>query len=615
MSSENMTSVPRRSARRVARKRGPHWPAFVESWPAALRWALLGLGALVIVVVLASVADIAVSAGRIHPGVRIGSIEVGGMKVGEASAEIASVVAESATVPVEISVGESTWPLTADTIALSVDATALAQAAYDVGRGSFAEAVVERARAVFGGYPLPLALGHDAAAMAECVTRVNAEAGTPPVSASVTIEGTTVTRVEPADGTGIDTKEATKRVLEAFVSDAKTVALELGPVPPELDAEDADDAYADAVAMVSGPLTLFYGDKQWEVPAETIGTWIDFATVGAGSQAVLQAQIVSDEVSATVLPMVAQVGKPAKNATFKASSGTVSIVPAEDGLAADAEDLAKRLASVLTGEGERRAELTMHRVEPDITTEEAGQMGIVERISTFTTDYASSNKPRVANIHLLADALNGTLIPPGGTFDFNKTIGPRTAEKGYQEANAIVNGELVPQLGGGICQVGTTIFNTVFFSGLPVVERRNHSLYISHYPKGRDATVSWGGPNFKFKNDTPDWILIATSYTNSSVTISLYGTDPGYKVTYDTGPWTNLKDPPVREIKDPKLPVGSKVVEERGVSGRTIVVTRTVTKGGTVVRTDTFKSTYKPTEEVVRVGTKKASSTTPTSTP
>jgi vancomycin resistance protein YoaR len=367
--------------------------------------------------------------------------------------------------------------------------------------------------------------------------------------------------------------------------------------------------------MVSAPVTLYYGDKEWQVAPETIGSWIGFRVVGAGSDAVLEAYVASDEVSRTVLPMVDEVGRPARNATFKVSSGTVSIVPAQDGLAADAEELALRLTKVLTAGGERRAELTMHRVEPDITTEEAERMGIKERIATFTTDYASSNKPRVNNIHLLADTLNGTLIPPGGVFSFNKTIGPRTAAKGYQEANAIVNGKLVPQLGGGICQIGTTIFNTVFFSGLPIIERHNHSLYISHYPKGRDATISWGGPDFKFKNDTPNWILIATSYTNSSVTISLYGTDPGYKVTYQTGPWTNLVDPPVREIKDPTLPLGSRVVEEKGVSGRTIVVTRTVTKDGVVVRTDTFKSVYRPAEEVVRVGTKKTSSVPTTTTP
>jgi vancomycin resistance protein YoaR len=290
----------------------------------------------------------------------------------------------------------------------------------------------------------------------------------------------------------------------------------------------------------------------------------------------------------------------------------VTIVPAEDGLQADAESLAVRLTTVLKSPQERRAELTMHRAEPEITTAEAQAMGIVERISTFTTDYAASNKPRVNNIHILADALDGTLIPPGGVFSFNETIGPRTAEKGYQEANAIVNGKLVPQLGGGICQVGTTIFNTVFFSGLPVIERKNHSQYISHYPTGRDATVSWGGPDFKFKNDTPNWVLVATGYTNSTVTISLYGTNPKYQVTYDTGAWTDIKDPAVKEVPDPTMPAGSRVIEERGVSGRTIIVVRHVLQGGVEIRKDTFKSVYKPAEEVVRVGTGSSVPTTTT---
>lgn len=615
MSSENPTAEPRRSAHRTPPKRGIRWPVALERLPRAVRWGLVVAGVVLLVLTIGAGADVALSAGRIHPGVSVGPIRVGGMTVEEASTEIAFAVADRSTEPVEIRVADGTWPVTGDQIALSVDATTMAQQAFAVGRGDVGPAIIERVRSVFGGMTVPLALGYDHDAMAGVLDAINESVGTPPVNADVEVEGTAVTRVAPADGRGIDADAAVAGVLAAFMADDRSVTLELGTLPPAMDAEAVEGAYQDALAMVSAPLTLYYGEKEWEVPAATIGDWVGFQTVGTGDATVLEVYVVTEEVSSSVLPMVAQVGKPAKNATFKASSGSVSIVPAEDGLAADAEDLATRLLPVLTGAGERRAELTMHRVAPEITTEEAGQMGITERLSTFTTEYASSNKPRVNNIHLLADALNGTLIAPGDTFDFNQTIGPRTAEKGYQEANAIVNGKLVPQLGGGICQIGTTIFNTVFFSGLPVVERHNHSLYISHYPKGRDATVSWNGPNFKFKNDTPNWILVATSYTNSSVTISLYGTNPGYKVTYETGPWTNLVDPPVKEIKDPTLPVGSKVVEERGVSGRTIVVIRTVTKNGSVIRTDTFKSVYKPAEEVVRVGTKPVSSTPATSTP
>lgn len=608
-----------RSSRRGTKRRGVRLPGWLERWPAPARVTLLVTAALVVVVTIAAAADLAVSAGRVHPGVRVGDLAVGGMRASEAADAIATHVAVRSAEPVMVVVGDASWSIGAAEVGLSVDATSLAEAAYAVGRGEFGSSLIERVRSVLGGVTVPLTLDYDADGLDAVLAAIEEGTTTPPVDAAVVVDGVVVTRVDPQDGLGIDRDDAVERVIEAFVLENRTVTLELVPLAPAVAAEGADAAYAAAVTMVSAPLTLYYDDKRWEVPASTIGGWIDFRRVEATAavSAELEAYIVSEEVSSTVLPMVAEVGRPAKDATFKVGGGTVTIVPGEDGLAADAESLATRLLTVLTGDGPREAELTMRRVEPARTTAAAEKMGIKERIATFTTEYASGNKPRVNNIHVLSDALNGTLIPPGGVFSFNETIGQRTASKGYQEANAIVNGKLVPQLGGGICQVGTTIFNTVFFSGLPVVERRNHSQYISAYPKGRDATVSWGGPDFKFKNDTPDWVLIATSYTNSSVTISLYGTSPGYQVQYTTGDWTNLIDPPVREVRDPDLPVGSRVVDERGVSGRTIVVTRTVRKGGTVIRTDTFKSVYRPVEEVVLVGTKPVSSTptTPTASP
>jgi vancomycin resistance protein YoaR len=254
-------------------------------------------------------------------------------------------------------------------------------------------------------------------------------------------------------------------------------------------------------------------------------------------------------------------------------------------------------------------------MQPVLTTDAAQQMGISDRISSFTTTYSTANPARTNNVHLLAKTFDAKLVPPGGVFDFNQVAGERTAAKGYQEAPAIVDGKLVPQLGGGVCQVGTTFFNAVFFSGLPILERHNHSFYISHYPKGRDCTVSWGGPDFKFKNDTAGWLLIRTSTTASSLTISLYGTDPGYDVQYSTGQFTDVVPFKVDEVKDPTLAKGIKIITDGGVNGCRIVVTRTVYKGATVVRTDRFVSIYDPKVETVRVGTKvssKPATTTPT---
>jgi vancomycin resistance protein YoaR len=593
---------------------GIRLPGWLESWPVPARVALLVFGALLGVMLIAIGADAALSAGRIHPGVRVGELAVGGQTVEEAGVAIAAYVSERSALPVSVSAGTGSWEVTAESLSLSVDATGLAGDAYLVGRGEPAAAFAGRLRAIFGGVVVPLGLSCDEASLEALVTMINNEIGTPPVDAGVQVDGVSVALTEPEDGIGVSVDGVRSAVLRAFVEDDRLVTLSLGPVEPLVDSDGAKQAYEDALAMVSGPLQLFYGEMEWTVQPAMIGDWIGFRRVEGSDKPTIEAYIVSEDLSAIISPMVAEVGKPAQNADFQVSDGVVTIVPSQDGLQADVPELAVRLQTVLTGTAERRVELTMGRMAPEITTEIAQTMGIVERLSTFTTDYASSNKPRVNNIHILADALDGTLVPPGGTFSFNGTIGERTAAKGYQEANAIVNGKLVPQLGGGICQIGTTIFNTVFFSGLPVVERKNHSQYISHYPTGRDATVSWGGPDFKFQNDTPNWVLVATGYTNSTVTISLYGTKPGYDVTYDTGPWTDIKDPVVREVPDPTLPLGSRVIEERGVSGRTIVVVRHVMKNGVEIRTDTFKSVYKPAEEVVRVGTN-AGSVPATSTP
>ena len=242
---------------------------------------------------------------------------------------------------------------------------------------------------------------------------------------------------------------------------------------------------------------------------------------------------------------------------------------------------------------------------PKLTTEKARAMGIKQRLSTFSTEFSPGNKPRVNNIRTLAKAIDGSLIAPGGVWSLNRQVGERTAAKGYAEANAIVKGKLVPQLGGGICQVATTVFNAIFFSGEPVVERQNHSFYIAHYPKGRDATVNWGGTDLKFRNDTPHWILLKTATNADSVTVSLYGTSPGYVVTYETG---ELKQTtagyPTDTIYNAKLPVGVKAVKDPGLPGYRIVVTRTVKRNGSVVRKDAFLSNYSPKVQVLIVGTK-----------
>ena len=155
----------------------------------------------------------------------------------------------------------------------------------------------------------------------------------------------------------------------------------------------------------------------------------------------------------------------------------------------------------------------------------------------------TSSSNRIHNVQLMAQYIDGTVIKPGDTFSFNDRVGPRTVERGFREGQMIIGSLLLPAIGGGVCQTATTLFNNAFELGLPIVERHNHSFYISHYPMGRDATVSWGGPDFVFKNDLKTGILIKTRYTNSTLTFSFYGTDPGRRVVASTSERTNWRTP------------------------------------------------------------------------
>jgi vancomycin resistance protein YoaR len=236
-------------------------------------------------------------------------------------------------------------------------------------------------------------------------------------------------------------------------------------------------------------------------------------------------------------------------------------------------------------------------------------MGISGVVGTYTTDYGGVPN-RIHNVQLVAHLLDGKLIAPGATFSFNRATGARTAAKGFLEAPVIINGELTTGLGGGVCQVSTTVFNAAFVAGLPITERTNHALYISHYPQGRDATVDYPDVDLKFRNDTPHWLLLRTFVGSYSLTVTLYGSPTGRKVESTTAPLVAHGKPPVQRTVDRSLKPGEEVVDDPGEPALSTSVTRDVyTRAGTLLYHDVWYSSYRASPELVRVGppkTKKA---------
>src|SRR5437660_9569865 len=198
-------------------------------------------------------------------------------------------------------------------------------------------------------------------------------------------------------------------------------------------------------------------------------------------------------------------------------------------------------------------------------------MGVTGLVSSYTT-YFGGVPNRIHNVQLVARLVDGKLIGPGETFSFNGTTGERSAAKGFLEAPVIVNGELSTGLGGGVCQVSTTVFNAAYDAGLKITERTNHALYISHYPQGRDATVNYPDVDLKFVNDTGHWLLLRTWVGSSSLTVALYGTPLHRRVVSDVSPLVDVGKPPVKAAPDPTLASGERVVEDSGEPARTTSV-------------------------------------------
>jgi vancomycin resistance protein YoaR len=284
--------------------------------------------------------------------------------------------------------------------------------------------------------------------------------------------------------------------------------------------------------------------------------------------------------------------------------GRVTITPAKPGRQLDPEKTSAAVLTAALSRTSRLAQLSIVSAQPERTTAVAAGMGIKNIVSSYETIYGGDAN-RIHNVQLVAHLVDGALIAPGKEFSFNATTGERTAEKGFLEAPVIVNGELQTGLGGGVCQVSTTVFNAAFEAGLPITARTNHALYISHYPQGRDATVNYPDTDLKFVNDTDGWLLLRTFVGPSSLVVNLYGTPTHRRVESETGPLNVVGAVPIRKVSDPSLPKGQQVVEEYGQPPRSTSVTRVVyAPNGKVRSRTTWYSSYRGEVQVVRVGTK-----------
>jgi vancomycin resistance protein YoaR len=555
-----------------------------------------------LVLVAAAGATVAVRAYTLRdsvlPGVRVAGADVGGLSRPDARGRIETVIGERLRQPVDVVVNGKAFTVNPSNL-FTVDGTATERLAYESARSSFFDWI--RALAV------PFAVDQDVkpvltvnptarAALAREITKRTDG----PVSARISMKGTEPVVVAGRPGTQVDQAVVLALVRNAALRGLPGIEAPVLSVAPAMTTAAAEQAAAAARTAVSAPVVLrFRHQEVGELGPRTIARLLRFQPQGGAFVVSLAPEGIQRELG----PLVEKFTKKPVDASFRVVGKRVRVVKGRDGTTLDVAGAQAAVLGAATESGVREADIGLTALEPKLSTEGARALGIKRRVSTFTTDMGVSSSNRIWNVHLMADYIDGTIIKPGKTFSFNKVVGPRTPERGFREGQMILGSLLVPAIGGGVCQTATTLFNNAFELGLPVKERHNHSWYISHYPIGRDATVSWGGPDLKFKNDLDHAILIKTSYTDSTLTFSFFGTKQGRKVVSSTGAQTNFRSPKPSYAYDPSAPKGSKrTVAGSHAQGFDITVFRKVYEHGNLVRKDSFTSHYVAVGDTVIYG-------------
>jgi len=555
-------------------------------------------------------AGVRVARDGVLPGVRVADVDLGGLDRAELRTALQTYGARRGADPVAVtgplprSAGEALRVDASDAaVGYSLDVEATADAVWARGRQSNPlAALADHLRAFGSTTQIEPVETVDSAALEAWVAGAVDDLAVAPVEGDVRISGASVERVEPSPGVSVDTAALTEelRAAAGTPQGPAEVPATTVEVPPTTTPETVEAVAAQAEQAVSAPVVLRRGDVAVQVSPASIGEALEVVRDGSQLSLELPAGAVAAAVGNPAAFEVAPV-----DATVRLEPGpggpVPTVVEGADGFGFAPEIAAAQLLSVATGDGPRDVTLEGEVVQPDRTTEEAQALQITQPVSSFTTEHPCCQS-RVTNIHRIADIVRGVVIDPGEVFSVNGFVGERTREKGFVGGGAIQNGEFVDEVGGGVSQFATTMYNAAFFGGYEIVEHKPHSQYISRYPEGREATLNFPNVDLKVLNDSPYGVLIDTSYTDTSITVTFWAT-PWVQVSSETGPRRNFRDPETIVRTTDELPAGAeRVVQGGGGQGFDVTVTRTLTFPNGRVETEEDTTSYVAEPRIIERG-------------
>lgn len=612
------------------------------SRPAARpRWGiwlffLLALGLLALAAVAVVTAYQWRYSDRVFPGVRVAGIPLDDLTLDEAAVAIRDGLTPYPAPPITVRYGERSWSFSAADLGVAVDASATATLAYAVGRQGVASGTVAEMwaglrddlaaqwQALRYGLTLPPIIKYDESRVALALKRIAQAVDLPPQEGTLSIVGLAVTGTPGRPGRSADV-EATRAALTRLVQAGQggEVALLVRERLPAV--LEVDAAVAKATTLINSSLLLtangLDGLQRFAVDQATLRNWLTLNPLPAGQGRVdLGVQLDEAQLTAFVQGIAEQLNRPMYDALldFDRKTGQVIVLrPSQPGQTLDVAAAVRAIQASVGAQVAPAADggaaptvieltLPLTLLQPKVDSSKIAEMGIVEQVSEGTTYFRGSTAERVQNIVTAAEKIRGTVIPPGEVFSFNRTVGDVTAANGFVDSLIIRGDRTETGVGGGVCQVSTTVFRAAFWGGFPVIERWPHSYVVSWYGEpGLDASIFTPDVDFRFRNDTGHYLLIQPEVDTAKgrITFYFYGTKPKRTVEMAPPEVTNIRPAPAPLYQeDATLPKGVIKPVDWAKEGKDVLIKRIVRTEDGKERVDKFVSRYRPWQAVYLYG-------------
>ena len=555
--------------------------------------------------------------GKVMPSVIVADVAVGGLSRQGAEAAVLQRADTLLTTPLTFSYQGLSWTPTLTQLGVTADPVSSVDSAFAIGREAGAR---DRLASSFDvsreTHRVPLALAVDRATGAAWAEGITHELGLAPRDATIELDGAEVTLHPDIDGIVVDI-ERLGAIIDESISTMTPYSgpLPIKAVPAVVRSSDLEENAARLTDALSQPITVVYKKKKWTLQPADLGQFVHQQAQEGGPGLIVD--IDQDALADWLRVLISEsINRDARDAVVAWNGDRLGVVEgSSDGLRIRPDSLAQAVAESFFGDHDSVA-IPVRVIKPEIDDDHLEDLDITRELGRGTSNFLGSNVGRATNVAVGTGHLNGTMVKPGGDFSFNDAIGDITEERGYVEA-AVIQGERIGKdIGGGICQVSTTVFRAAYVAGLPMVEWNPHLYRLSFYeyddyPPGLDASILQSGPrenwgDFRFGNPTDGWLLVESYIVDTQVTVVIYGPKTGWDIEFGesivNAEGLEAKEIDPIEVVDPELEDGTIQQSEYALDGLETTHPRIVKdRDGNVIDEWRFYTRFSPHGDVWKV--------------